>query len=119
MVRGATQGTLNQRHAARDSIRRALVPQPELVAAHVRLGVSYLFNQPKELDRARAEMELIIQLNPDEARAAYDRGIAGARRTEEARESFQEVAGWGSSRTVYGHPAQRAEGDCRIPRPGD
>jgi tetratricopeptide (TPR) repeat protein len=65
---GAMQATLNRHPAARESYARALELRPEMVAAHLALGVSYLFNEPKDFQRAREEMEMSIQLAPEEAK---------------------------------------------------
>ena len=90
LTRGAMQATLNQHQASRESIRRALALQPDLIAAHVRMANSFLFNEPKDFDRALAEMETVIQLDPQEAKGYEGLGdvLRARNELEAAREAY-------------------------------
>ncbi len=71
---GFMQGGLNRNQAARESMAKALELDPEMIAAHVALGFSYLFNDPKDFERARQSMERCVDLDPDEAKGYENLG---------------------------------------------
>jgi tetratricopeptide (TPR) repeat protein len=71
---GFMQGGLNRNEAARDSMEKALELDPEMIAAHVALGYSYVFNEPKDFELARESMERCVELDPDEAKAYENLG---------------------------------------------
>jgi tetratricopeptide (TPR) repeat protein len=91
----ATQKAMGRHEDARKSALQALGEAPEFVPAYVRLGESYLFDEPRDFAIAEQYMEKILTLQPDEyrshdligdvyraqgnlseARAAYTRAIA-------------------------------------------
>ena len=73
---GYMLGGLNRNEAARDSMKKALELEPEMLAAHVTLGFSYLFNDPKDLELARESMERCVELAPNEAKTYESLGDA-------------------------------------------
>ena len=73
---GVMLGGLNRNEEARESLRRALELDPEMIAAHVALGYSYLFNEPKDFELARESMQRCVELAPDESKVYENLGDA-------------------------------------------
>ncbi len=71
---GLMQGGLNRNQAARESMAKALELDRSMIAAHVGLGFSYLFNHPRDVERARESIERSIELDPDEAKGFENLG---------------------------------------------
>ncbi|HVH68281.1 MAG TPA: tetratricopeptide repeat protein [Gemmatimonadales bacterium] len=57
---------LNQNEAARASIAKALELAPRMYVAHTTLGLSYVFGEPRDFDKALQHMEVAESLAPDE-----------------------------------------------------
>ena len=56
------QTGLNRHEDARASIRRAIELAPTLVTAHIQLGNSYLFDDPKDFTAEQAHMQSAVEL---------------------------------------------------------
>ncbi len=86
----STQSGLNQHEAARESLSRALELDPDRLAVHFSIWGSYLFNAPKNFDRAAQAMERAIEIAPDEAKAHENLGdvYRAMKQLERAREAY-------------------------------
>jgi tetratricopeptide (TPR) repeat protein len=62
------QGGLNRHQEARASMEKALQLNSEMMAAHSAMGLSYLFNEPKDFTKAQVAIERCIELDPQEAK---------------------------------------------------
>lgn len=60
------QSNLNHHDDARLSLQRALGLAPNMVAAHMQAGNSYLFAEPRDLDKAETHMKNAVELAPTE-----------------------------------------------------
>ncbi len=66
MILAGVQSTLNRHGEARASLAKAIELAPSLAAAHIQLGNSYLFNEPRDLAQAEAHMRHAVELRPEE-----------------------------------------------------
>ena len=66
---GFSEATLNHHTDARNAFSKALSLSPDLVGAHYALAFSYLFNEPKDFNKAQQHFEHAIKLEPQEAKA--------------------------------------------------
>lgn len=57
---------LNRHGEARAALQKAIELAPEMAAAHMQLGNSYLFSDPKDLEMARQHMQHAVDLEPEE-----------------------------------------------------
>ena len=62
----AAHTALAQHAEARAAAERAIEIAPGFVAAHVQLGNSYLFNEPRDFRRAEKQMRRVVELEPEE-----------------------------------------------------
>jgi tetratricopeptide (TPR) repeat protein len=60
------QSGMNQHAEARQSMARAIELAPSMAAAHMQAGNSYLFSEPRDLDRAEQHMQQAAELAPNE-----------------------------------------------------
>ncbi len=74
LTQGAMQATLNDNEAARESMKKAVELDPQMIAAHVALGFSYLFSDPKDFTLAKQFMAKCVELNPGEAKGYENLG---------------------------------------------
>ncbi len=65
------QSALNDHEGARSSLMRATELSPDFMPAYIQLGNSYLFNGPKDPDRAQELMQQAVDVEPD-ASIAHD-----------------------------------------------
>jgi tetratricopeptide (TPR) repeat protein len=65
------QSSLNQHTEARQSIARAIEVAPNMAAAYMQAGNSYLFGEPKDLIQAEQQIRKAIELAPKEP-SPYD-----------------------------------------------
>ncbi|MEE9133072.1 MAG: tetratricopeptide repeat protein, partial [Gemmatimonadota bacterium] len=88
------QGTLQEHGAARTSIKKALELDPTFVPGHRSLGLSYLFNDPKDFNQAETHMQHVVELAPEEASAYINLGDVFRAEQEllEARDSYKTAA---------------------------
>jgi tetratricopeptide (TPR) repeat protein len=68
IVLGNAQAALNQHAEARASFGRAVALDPTMFLAQTALGFSYLFNDPRDLTKAKQYMENAIATEPNEAK---------------------------------------------------
>jgi tetratricopeptide (TPR) repeat protein len=68
IVLGNAQSVLNRHTMARESYGRAIALDPTMFLAQTAQGFSYLFNEPRDLPRAKQHMEQAIAANADEAK---------------------------------------------------
>ncbi len=90
---GTMQGSLNQNEAARKSMSRAIELDPKLVAAHIGLGFSYVFGQPRDLKQAEIHMKHCAEIDPKEAKCRENLGdvYRGMNKLEDARKQYGEA----------------------------
>jgi tetratricopeptide (TPR) repeat protein len=90
---GFMQATINDHKSARESFRKALALNPNLVATHFALGFSYLFNDPRDLTQALKFMQSGTALNPKEARGYENQGdvYRAMNQLEKAREAYSKA----------------------------
>lgn len=62
----AAQSAIEEHQAERASIEKAIDLAPNMAAAHIALGNSYLFSEPKDLAQAETQMRRAVELRPDE-----------------------------------------------------
>ena len=60
------QSGMNRHDEARQSMTRAIALAPDMAAAHMQAGNSYLFGEPRDLDRAEQYMLKAADLAPNE-----------------------------------------------------
>ncbi len=65
----ACQKAMGRHEDARKAGMKALDASPEFVPAHVQLGESYLFDEPRDFAKAEKYMERILELQPNEYRS--------------------------------------------------
>jgi tetratricopeptide (TPR) repeat protein len=63
---GTIQGNLNRSAEARASFEKALALAPRFAAAHVALGTSYLFGEPRDFNQALQHFQAAAGLAPNE-----------------------------------------------------
>src|SRR2546426_5218460 len=63
---GNLQAGLNRNGDARAPYEKALTPPPRLAAAHVALGTSYLFGEPRDFNQALQQFQAAEELAPNE-----------------------------------------------------
>jgi tetratricopeptide (TPR) repeat protein len=78
LVLAGLQAAATDNEAARATVAEILVREPDYLGAHSFLANSYLFNEPKDLDKAEHHMARITELRPDAASAWV--GLGDARR---------------------------------------
>lgn len=74
LTQASMQTTLNDIEAARKSMKRALELDPQMIAANVALGFSYLFSDPKNFTLSEQFLARCVELNPGEAKAYENLG---------------------------------------------
>lgn len=81
---------LGDNEAARQVMTEAIGLAPDLVAPHIALGFSYLFQEPRDFAQAKAHMDHWIEMEPDEAKAYEGLGDAmrGLNDLEAASEAY-------------------------------
>jgi tetratricopeptide (TPR) repeat protein len=87
---GFMQASLNEHTAARESFQKALALDQKLVLTHFALGFSYLFNEPRDLNKAEKYMLGAIDLNKKEAKGYENLGdvYRAKNELEKARDSY-------------------------------
>ncbi|HJZ11766.1 MAG TPA: tetratricopeptide repeat protein, partial [Acidobacteriota bacterium] len=90
---GFSQSTVNQHEAARKAFTKALELSPNLTGAHFALAFSYLFNEPKNFDKAEEHMRHCIRLEPAEAKGYEGLGdvLRAKNELEKAREAYTQA----------------------------
>lgn len=66
MVLAGVQAGLNRAAEARDSYGRAIALAPNLLAAHTQVGITYLFNEPRDFSQALVHFQRAAALAPNE-----------------------------------------------------
>ena len=87
---GNAQGALNRHAKAREAYDRAVALDPSLFLAQTTLGFSYLFNEPRDLAKAKQFMEKAIAADPQEAKGYEQLGDAyrALNQLEQARDAY-------------------------------
>jgi tetratricopeptide (TPR) repeat protein len=90
IVLGDAQGALNRHTMARESYGRAIALDPTMFLAQTAQGRSYLFNEPRDLTKAKQHMEQAIAANTSEAKGYEFLGDVNRamNRLEEARTAY-------------------------------
>jgi tetratricopeptide (TPR) repeat protein len=90
IVLGNALAALNRHADARESYGRAVALDPAMFFAQTTLGFSYLFNDPRDLSKAKQFMENAIAAEPNEAKGYEFLGDVNraANRLEEARAAY-------------------------------
>jgi tetratricopeptide (TPR) repeat protein len=65
---GFVQGSMNHHVEARKAFEKAMELDPKLIGTPVALEGSYLFNEPRDFDKAKLYAEQCSQINPKEAK---------------------------------------------------
>jgi len=66
LVLAGVQAGLNRTAEARESYGRAIALAPNLVTAHTQVGITYLFNEPRDFSQALAHFQRAEALAPNE-----------------------------------------------------
>src|SRR5216110_4136404 len=84
------QGGLNRNDEARASIAKALALAPRMFVAHTTLGLSYVFGEPRDFDKALQHVQQAEKLAPDEPGAHTSLGdvYRAQRNLDKAREEY-------------------------------
>src|SRR5256714_566470 len=84
------QGGLNRNDEARASIAKALALAPRMFVAHTALGLSYVFGEPRDFDKALQHVQQAENLAPDEPGAHTSLGdvYRAQRNLDKAREEY-------------------------------
>src|SRR6266480_1615566 len=84
------QGGLNRNDEARASIAKALALAPRMFVAHTALGLSYVFGEPRDFDKALQHVQQAETLAPDEPGAHTSLGdvYRAQRNLDKAREEY-------------------------------
>src|SRR5207302_334395 len=84
------QGGLNRNDEARASIAKALALAPRMFVAHTALGLSYVFGEPRDFDKALQHVQKAETLAPDEPGAHTSLGdvYRAQRNLDKAREEY-------------------------------
>src|SRR5216110_2617412 len=84
------QGGLNRNDEARASIAKALALAPRMFVAHTALGLSYVFGEPRDFDKALQHVQQAEKLAPDEPGAHTSLGdvYRAQRNLDKAREEY-------------------------------
>ena len=84
------QAGLQEIEAARTSMNKALELDQNFAPTHINLGVSYLFNEPKDFAKAEEHMQRVVELEPNEANAHVNLGDAyrAQQLLEKARDAY-------------------------------
>ncbi len=84
------QGALNENADARESMAKALELSPKLYVAHVIMGNSYIFGEPRDFTKALGHMQAAEALAPDESNGHMFVGDAyrAQKNLEKAREEY-------------------------------
>ncbi|MCI0414840.1 tetratricopeptide repeat protein [bacterium] len=87
---GFAQGSINHHQEARKAFDKAMELDPKLIGTPVALLFSYLFNEPRDFDKAKLYAEKCIQLQPKEAKCYELQGDVFRARNElkNARDSY-------------------------------
>ncbi|HSP07782.1 MAG TPA: tetratricopeptide repeat protein, partial [Acidobacteriota bacterium] len=90
---GFMQATVNHHTEARQSFQKALDLDPKMLAGHLAMGFSYLFNDPKDFVKARDSMQKSIDLQPKEARCYENLGdtYRAMNQLEKARDAYSQA----------------------------
>ena len=84
------QGGLNRNDEARASIAKALALAPRMFVAHTALGLSYVFGEPRDFNKALEHVQQAENLAPDEPGAHTSLGdvYRAQRNLDKAREEY-------------------------------
>jgi tetratricopeptide (TPR) repeat protein len=87
----AVQAGLNEFDAQRESIERAIELDPTFAAAPFAMGNSYMFNEPRDFERAESFFRQALELAPGEDNFWWTLGdvYRATNRLEEAREYYE------------------------------
>jgi len=87
---GFMQGSINHHVEARKAFEKAMELDPKLIGTPIALEVSYLFNEPRDFDKAKLYAEQCSQLQPKEAKCYEALGDVYRARSElvKARDSY-------------------------------
>jgi len=66
LILAGVQAGLNRTAEARESYGRAIALAPNLVTAHTQVGITYLFNEPRDFSQALAHFQRAEALAPNE-----------------------------------------------------
>jgi tetratricopeptide (TPR) repeat protein len=90
---GFSEATLNHHVDARKAFSKALALSPDLVGAHYALAFSYLFNDPKDFNKAQQHFEHSIKLEPQEAKAYEGLGdvLRAKNELQKARDAYSKA----------------------------
>ena len=66
LVLAGVQAGLNRSSEARESFGRAIALAPNLLAAHTQVGLTYLFNEPRDFSQALTHFQRAAALAPNE-----------------------------------------------------
>src|SRR2546430_1340477 len=123
------QGGLNRNEEARASIAKALALAPRMFVAHTTLGLSYVFGEPRDFDKALQHVQQAETLAPDEPGAHTLLGdvYRAQRHLEQARDEYTRghqlnrrdaillVKSGHANTLLTDHTAARADHDPAIP----
>ena len=84
------QTALNRNEEARATMMEAIELSSNMVAAHLQLGQSYLFNDPRDFARAEQHMQRAIELVPTEGQPVEMLGdvLRAQQRLEDSRDAY-------------------------------
>ena len=87
---GNALGALNRHEKAREAYSRAIAIDPSMFLAQSALGFSYLFSDPRDLAKAKYQMEQAIAADPKEAKGYEQLGdvYRASNQLEQARDAY-------------------------------
>lgn len=93
IVLGNAQGALNRHEIARTAYGKAIELEPKMFLAQTAAGFSYLFNEPRDLSKAKRHMEQAIASDPQEAKGYEQLGdvYRAMNQLEQARAAYSQA----------------------------
>ena len=90
IILGNAKAALNRHADARKAFERAVALDPGMYLAHSMQGFSYLFNEPRDFEKAKRFMEQAIATNPREAKGYEQLGdvLRAMNELEQARDAY-------------------------------
>jgi tetratricopeptide (TPR) repeat protein len=90
IIFGNAQAALNRHAEARKAYDRAVTLDPGMYLAHTVQGFSYLFNEPRDFEKAKRFMEQAIAANPKEAKGYEQLGdvFRAMNQLQQARDAY-------------------------------
>jgi tetratricopeptide (TPR) repeat protein len=87
---GFSEGSINHHVEARKAFQKAADLDPTLIGAPFALYVSYIFNEPKDFNKAKDSIETAIRLQPKEAKCYEGLGdvMRAMNQLEKARDAY-------------------------------